>query len=98
MGRDCLSHNTRALAVYLAEKQGPPSFYPTNDTVIFRTTTRTCLQCGQPYTISIPYELCNPGIRDLCDDCLLQPTTTTTTKKLSGSGSGTGSVGNFGGV
>jgi hypothetical protein len=50
-----------------------------------RPETRLCLQCGSPYTLQTPYELCNPVARDLCDDCLLYTTTTTTTtKKLSG--------------
>lgn len=37
-------------------------------------STRLCVQCNAPYTISIPYELCNPDVRDLCDDCIFPET------------------------
>ena len=33
-------------------------------------STRTCLHCGNSYQISIPYEDCQLGNRDLCDDCI----------------------------
>ncbi|MGD0535555.1 MAG: hypothetical protein ABR999_09000 [Methanoregula sp.] len=35
-------------------------------------STRACIHCGKPYQINIPYELCVPGVRDLCDDCLIK--------------------------
>jgi len=91
-----MNDNTQRLAEYLDHLQQPYLVDFRRYTVPFKATTRLCLQCGSPYTIWLPYEDCNPETRDLCDDCLLQPTTTTTTtKKLSGSGSGTGSVGKF---
>lgn len=34
--------------------------------------TRQCIVCGKPYTLLTPYDLCNPGLRDLCDNCLLK--------------------------
>lgn len=33
-------------------------------------STRACIHCGKPYTLTIQYSLCVPGARDLCDDCL----------------------------
>lgn len=35
------------------------------------TETRSCIHCGKPYTITIPYDKCVPGARDLCNDCLV---------------------------
>jgi len=35
-------------------------------------STRACVHCAKPYQITTPYELCNPGARDLCDDCLVK--------------------------
>jgi len=35
--------------------------------------TRSCIICGAPYTLKTPYELCNPVLRDLCDDCIQEP-------------------------
>jgi|GEM_PF-5399584 len=35
-------------------------------------STRACLHCGKSYQISIPYEECVPGNRDLCDTCLIK--------------------------
>jgi hypothetical protein len=34
--------------------------------------TRSCIHCGKPYTLNIPYENCVPGARDLCDSCLIK--------------------------
>lgn len=31
---------------------------------------RKCVECGTPYTLTTPYEKCNPVIRDLCTDCI----------------------------
>jgi hypothetical protein len=35
-------------------------------------TERACIHCGKPYTISIPYDKCVPGLRDLCDTCIVK--------------------------
>jgi len=35
-------------------------------------STLQCSQCGKPYVIHIPYEYCQEGPRDLCDDCILK--------------------------
>jgi hypothetical protein len=35
--------------------------------------TRSCICCGAPYTLKTPYELCQPFLRDLCDECLQGP-------------------------
>ncbi len=78
--------NTQRLNEYLDRLQGPPSFYRDRGLVLSRPETRLCLQCGAPYTISIPYVLCNPVVRDLCDDCLLSSSSSSSSsKKLSGS-------------
>ena len=29
-----------------------------------------CVKCGEPFTLTTPYEKCNPDIRDLCIDCI----------------------------
>lgn len=31
---------------------------------------RICYQCGIKYILGTPYEECQPGIRDLCDECI----------------------------
>jgi len=31
---------------------------------------RSCIRCGTKYTLGTPYEHCQPGIRDLCDECI----------------------------
>ncbi len=31
---------------------------------------RYCGSCGEPYLLPLPYDNCNPEIRDLCIDCL----------------------------
>ncbi len=30
------------------------------------------IQCGKPYVIHIPYENCQEGLRDLCNDCVIR--------------------------
>ena len=34
-------------------------------------SVRACILCGKPYTINIPYENCQQGLRDLCDGCII---------------------------
>ena len=31
---------------------------------------RDCEDCGEPYTLPIPYEQANPQIRDKCVECI----------------------------
>jgi hypothetical protein len=80
-----MSSNGRILQDYIDTLQPQVLFARPYEKMCPRPETRTCLQCGSPYTLRTPYELCSPVLRDLCDDCLQGTiTTTTTTEKLSG--------------
>lgn len=34
------------------------------------STWRICKKCNHDYLLPIPYEQSNPGIRDLCEECI----------------------------
>jgi hypothetical protein len=65
-----LISNRAILTEYINEIGGPHRFIREAPRSASKPRIMHCLLCGKPYVISIPYQLCNPETRDLCDDCM----------------------------
>jgi hypothetical protein len=67
-----VSGNKLQLTDYMAHLPGGRKGWIIDREIPTVISTRACVHCGKPYQITAPYEHCNPGIRDLCDDCLIK--------------------------
>lgn len=69
-----MTSNDSTLSDYIHTLQPEVLFFRPYERIPVKHSTRLCVQCGSPYVISTPYELCNPDVRDLCDDCIFPET------------------------
>ena len=67
-----MTGNRDRLAEYMSRLSGAESVFILPPGVRFAPETRACVHCGKPYVIHIQYDKCVPGIRDLCDACLVK--------------------------
>jgi hypothetical protein len=66
-----MSTNCQILNNYITGLSPGVLFVRPYEKVVLRPETMACLRCGSPYMLLTPYELCNPVLRDLCDQCIL---------------------------
>lgn len=65
-----MTENERKMKIYIDYLMDGDAIILNRPSVPKVVSTRTCLHCGNSYQISIPYEECQPGNRDLCDCCI----------------------------